>query len=166
MSIREYQMNVPNLAVYQYIVSLGCRIGSAAPIFQMAGDTGGRLAQAAKRRRPDGQNGLSHLSVAVFDTILRKADVVNTDVVLVRIAQLLESNKCFFVITTYKSLHAAVLEAILPVGTFAHGQSTPVGHNGAEIGVTQWLALSATGRAVDTGVSQPPAAAAPTAAPI
>jgi hypothetical protein len=38
-------------------VSLGCRIGSASPIFQMAGDTSGRLALAAKRPRPDDQNG-------------------------------------------------------------------------------------------------------------
>jgi hypothetical protein len=148
--------------IYRFIkispqyVSLGCRIGSAAPIFQMAGDNGGRLAQAAKRRRPDGQNGMPPLSVAVFDTMFRKAVVVNTDVVLVRTAQLLESNKCFFAIATYNSLHAAVLEAILPAGTFAPGQSTPVGHNGAEISVTPWLALSATGRAVDLGVSQPP----------
>jgi hypothetical protein len=119
----------------------------------MAGDTGDRLAQAAKRRMPDGQNGMSPLSVVVFDTMFRKAVVVNIDVVLVRIAKLLESNKCFFAIATDNNLHVVVLEAILPAGTFALGQSTPVGHNGAEIGMTQWLALSATGRAVDPGVS-------------
>ena len=152
------------LKISPQYVSLGCRIGSAAPIFQMAGVTGGRLAQAAKRRRPDGPNGMLPLSVAVFDTIFRKAVVVNIDVVLVRIAQLLESNKCFFAIATDNNLHAAVLEAILPAGTFALGQSTPDGHNGAEIGMTQWLALSATGRAVDPEVWQPPSAAPPTAA--
>jgi hypothetical protein len=132
----------------------------------MAGDTGGRSAQAAKRRRPDGQNGMSPLSVDVFDTMFRKAVVVNIDLVLVRIAQLLESNKCFFAIATDNSLHALVLEAILPTWIFAPGQSSPVGHNGAEIGVTQWLAMSATGGAVDPGVSQAPATAAPAAAPI
>jgi hypothetical protein len=109
---------------------------------------------------------MSPLSVDVFDTIFRKAVVVYTNVVLVRIAQLLESNKCFFAIATDNNLHADVLDAILPVGTFAPGQSTPVGYNGAEIGMTQWLALSATGRAVDPGVSQHPSGAAPTAAPI
>jgi hypothetical protein len=109
---------------------------------------------------------MSPLSVDVLDTMFRKAVVVNIDVVLVRIEQLLESDKCVFTIATDNNLHVVVLEAILPAGTFALGQSTPVGHNGAEIGMTQWLALIATGRVVDREVSQPPSAAAPTATPI
>jgi hypothetical protein len=93
---------------------------------------------------------------------------VNTDVVVVvRIAQLLESNKCLFSIATNNSLQHDVLEAFFPAGTFAHGQrSTPFGHKSAAIGMKQWLALGATGRVVDPGVSQPPSAVALTAAPI
>jgi hypothetical protein len=45
---------------------------------------------------------MSPLSVDVFDTMFRKAVFVNIDVVLVRIARLLESNKCFFAIATGK----------------------------------------------------------------
>jgi hypothetical protein len=109
---------------------------------------------------------MSPLSFDVFDTMFRKAVVVNSDVVLVRITHLLEGSKCFFAIATDNNPHGAVLEAIFLARTFAPGHSTPVGHNGSEIGMTQWLALSATGRAIDPGVSKPPSAAAPTAAPI
>ena len=76
---------------------------------------------------------------------------------------LLESNKSFFAIATNTSLRAAAVEAFLPAGTFAPGQSTPFARNGVTPGMTQWLAQSAIGRVVDPGVSQqqqPPSAAA------
>jgi hypothetical protein len=57
-------------------------------------------------------------------------------VAVVTIVMLLESNKCFFAIARDTSLRVAVVEAFLPAGTFALGQSTPFARNGATIGVT------------------------------
>jgi hypothetical protein len=72
----------------------------------MASDNVGRLAPAAETPRPDNQSGVSPISVDVFDTTFRSFVVVDFDVaVVVTIAMLLESNKCFFAISTDTSLH-------------------------------------------------------------
>jgi hypothetical protein len=104
----------------------------------MESDNGGRLAPGAETPRPDDQSGVSPISVDVFDTTFRSLVVVDFDVVVVvvTIAMLLESNKCFFAISTDTSLRAVVVEAFLPPETFAPGESTPFARNGATIGMS------------------------------
>jgi hypothetical protein len=85
----------------------------------------------------------------MLDATVRCAVVVDFDiVVVVRIALLVDINKCFFAIATYITLRVDVVDAFLPVGTFASSQSTPFERNGATIGMTYWLAHGVAGRVV------------------